>query len=281
MQACTVWRNLYATTSPRYFQESVSYSLDFGACEIPWKVSVESLPISQVVFSKVSLVANPKELISNWCTTIKRWLWSYVSRAHHWELKNCCACGAWWIMSRQPTCSNRWSFSSTSFFNQHRLQLRLKTKLKQLQQQDNERPRQFDSLWDPLRPAWIEIMQIIHPGFSICKSNLLLAQYHRDSWVQASVPHPCSALSISGFNASPTEWNQSLSGWQSWKLIIFEDMTSATKSYRFKVPNKPKCHNVLRKPDSVLKKVRWTSWQLCILSNTAHVRMMHDASKSK
>ena len=81
-----------------------------------------------------------------------------LSTAREW--KNYCARARMQVNHvepRQPTCSNRWSFISTSIFSNSWSSRDQQPKLKQ-SQQDNQRPRQFDSLWDPLRPAWIEIM---------------------------------------------------------------------------------------------------------------------------
>ena len=86
-------------------------------------------------------------------------------------------------------------------------------KLKQ-SQQGNQRPRQFDSLWDPLRPAWIEIM------FGFIQGSTLV---NRPS---CSVPSGflgtsfCAPSVLSLVNLRfhlQWEWNQNSSGWQSWK----------------------------------------------------------------
>lgn len=81
-------------------------------------------------------------------------------------------------------------------------------------QQGNQRPRQFDSLWDPLRPAWIEIMSGFIQGLTLVNRPSCSVP---SGFLGTSFCAP-SVLSLVNLRFHlQWEWNQSSSGWQSWK----------------------------------------------------------------
>ena len=165
------------------------------------------------VCSKVSVLANPKELISNWYTTIKlSYEAMYLEHGSGMKELLCShaveSCRESAHLFQLLELYFHLSFSNISWSSRDQ-----QPKLKQ-SQQGNQRPRQFDSLWDPLRPAWIEIMSGFIQGSTLVNRPSCSVP---SGFLGTSFCAP-SVLSLVNLRFHlQWEWNQSSSGWQSWK----------------------------------------------------------------